>query len=207
MNLINEKLIIERLKEGDNQAYKYIYENHYIALCKVSYYFLKDKLLAEGIVNDVILHLWEIREDLSVDIPLRRYLIQAVRNKSINYLALIQNEMEIQFSVMERGGIQLQNRIPDAQHPLGSLLEKELEHKIKEAIDELPAECKRVFKMSRFEEMSYEQISKKTGLSVNTVKYHIKNALATLKEKLGPYLCIFFAFYTTLLPHLSVYTI
>lgn len=207
MNLINEKLIIERLKEGDNQAYKYIYENHYVALCKVSYYFLKDKLLAEGIVNDVILHLWEIREDLSVDIPLRRYLIQAVRNKSINYLALIQNEMEIQFSVMERGGIQLQNRIPDAQHPLGSLLEKELEHKIKEAIDGLPADCKRVFKMSRFEEMSYEQISKELEISINTVKYHIKNALSTLRDQLGPYLCLFLAFYTTLLQNLSVYTI
>lgn len=207
MTLINERLIIERLKEGDNQAYKHIYENHYIALCKVSYYFLKDKFLAEGIVNDVILHMWEIRKELSVDIPLRRYLIQAVRNKSLNYLALKQSQMEIQFSIMEQGGVQLQNMVADAQHPLGSLLEKELEHKIKEAIDGLPADCKRVFKMSRFEEMSYEQISKELEISINTVKYHIKNALSILRDKLGPYLCLFLAFYTTLLQNLSVYTI
>ena len=199
MALINEKLIIERLRQGDNHAYKYIYDYHYVALCKVSYYFLKDKLLAESIVNDVILHIWEVRENLNLEIPLRRYLIQAVRNKSLNYLALKYNEMEVQFSAFEREGIQLQNTIADPHQPLGALLEKELEHKIKEAIDGLPAECKRVFKLSRFEEMSYEQISKELGLSVNTVKYHIKNALAILREKLGPYLCFFFAFYTTLL--------
>ena len=199
MALINEKLIIERLRQGDNHAYKYIYDYHYVALCKVSYYFLKDKLLAESIVNDVILHIWEVRENLNLEIPLRRYLIQAVRNKSLNYLALKHNEMEVQFSAFEREGIQLQNTIADTHQPLGALLEKELEHKIKEAIDGLPAECKRVFKLSRFEEMSYEQISKELGLSINTVKYHIKNALAILREKLGPYLCFFFAFYTTLL--------
>ncbi len=53
--------------------------------------------------------------------------------------------------------------------------------------------------MSRFREMSYEEISKELGISVNTVKYHIKSALAILKRELGTFLCIFFAFYPTLL--------
>ena len=58
---------------------------------------LKDKIQAESIVSDVIFHLWEIRENLELVPPLRNYLIIAVRNKCLNYLALKQQEVEIRF--------------------------------------------------------------------------------------------------------------
>lgn len=199
MNPVDEKIIIKKLKAGDNEAYKYLYDYHYVALCKLSYYMLKDKIQAESIVSDVIFHLWEIRENLELVPPLRNYLIIAVRNKCLNYLALKQQEVEIRFSVMERAGIQLQNIIPDNQQPLGTLIKKELEHKIQEVIQKLPPVCKQVFMMSRFREMSYEEISQELGISVNTVKYHIKNALVVLKKEFGTFLCIFIAFYPTLL--------
>ena len=63
---IDEKHIIKKLKAGDNEAYKYIYDYHYVALCKLSYYLLKDRVQAESIVNDVIFHLWEVRDKLEV---------------------------------------------------------------------------------------------------------------------------------------------
>lgn len=66
MNPVDEKIIIKKLKAGDNEAYKYLYDYHYVALCKLSYYMLKDKIQAESIVSDVIFHLWEIRENLAV---------------------------------------------------------------------------------------------------------------------------------------------
>ena len=199
MDSIDEKNIIKKLKAGDNEAYEYLYDYHYVALCKLSYYMLKDRVQAESIVNDVIFHLWEIRENLELVPPLRNYLIKAVRNRCLNYLALKQQDMEIRFSVMEQEGIQIQNIIQDNQQPLGTLLSKELERKIHEAIQKLPPVCRKVFMMSRFREMSYEEISKELGISVNTVKYHIKTALVILKKELGTFLCIFFVFYPTLL--------
>lgn len=195
MNPTDEKIIITKLKAGDNEAYKYLYDYHYVALCKFSYYILKDKVQAESIVSDVIFHLWEIRENLELIPPLRNYLITAVRNKCLNYLALKQQEVEIRFSSMEQGGIQLQNIIQDNQQPLGILLKQELENKIQEAIDKLPPVCKQVFTMSRFREMSYEEISKELGISINTVKYHIKNALASLQKHLSKYLITLFLFF------------
>lgn len=198
MNQIDEKLIIKKLKAGDNEAYKYIYDYHYVALCKLSYYILKDRAQAESIVSDVIFHLWEVRDKLELTPPLRNYLIIAVRNRCLNYLALQREEKEIRFSTMEQAGIQLQNIIQDNQQPLGTLLKKELEGRIREAIGKLPPVCKQVFTMSRFREMSYEEISHELGISVNTVKYHIKSALVLLKKELGSFLCIFLAFYPTL---------
>ena len=73
-------------------------------------------------------------------------------------------------------------------YPLGTLLERELENEIYKAIDKLPDECRRVFAKSRFEGKSYEEISRELGISVYTVKYHIKNALASLHVDLSKYL-------------------
>lgn len=54
------------------------------------------------------------------------------------------------------------------------LLEQELEEELKRSIDELPLECRKVFYKSRFEQKKYEEIATELGISVNTVKYHIK---------------------------------
>lgn len=72
----------------------------------------------------------------------------------------------------------------------GQPLALELEQEIRNAIDRLPEECKVVFKKSRFEEKRYEQIAEELGISVNTVKYHIKNAISRLNADLSKYLLL-----------------
>ncbi len=61
--------------------------------------------------------------------------------------------------------------------------------------------------MSRFQEMTYEEISQKLGISINTVKYHIKSALVVLKKELGTFLCIIFCFlsYPPIIKNCSIY--
>ena len=104
MNPVDEKIIIKKAKGRRQQRHTSICMTiNYVALCKLSYYMLKDKIQAESIVSDVIFHLWEIRENLELVPPLRNYLIIAVRNKCLNYLALKQQEVEIRFSVIGTG--------------------------------------------------------------------------------------------------------
>ena len=78
---ICKKLIVEQLKNGNEDAYKYIYDYHYVLLCHVANQYLNDNFLSETIVGDVIFHLWEIRETLNITISIRSYLIKAVRNR------------------------------------------------------------------------------------------------------------------------------
>lgn len=75
-------------------------------------------------------------------------------------------------------------------YPLGMLLERELENEIRMAIDKLPAECRCVFEKSRIEGKKYEEISQELGISINTVKYHMKNALSFLQAELSKYLIV-----------------
>lgn len=72
--------------------------------------------------------------------------------------------------------------------PYGTLLSKELEEKVIQAIEELPAECRQVFIKSRMENKKNKEIADELGISVNTVKYHLKNTLKILREKLEHYL-------------------
>ena len=68
---------------------------------------------------------------------------------------------------------------------MGWLLEEEMKNTAKKAVDELPTECRQVFELSRYEGKKYSEIAQELGISVNTVKYHIKNAIKILSSRLS----------------------
>ena len=184
-----EQIVIKQLKQGKEEAYQYLYRHYYASLCHVAKEYVGDEALGEHLVGDVIFHLWEAHETLDVHTSLRCYLVRAVRNHCLDYLDSRKQKHEISFSELENGERPLEERyILSDDYPLGTLLEKELDHEIHRAINRLPEECRRVFLKSRFEEKKYEEIARELGISINTVKYHIKNALSLLYKELGKYL-------------------
>ncbi|MDR1455632.1 MAG: RNA polymerase sigma-70 factor [Tannerella sp.] len=183
-----EQQIIRLLKEGDDKAYQYLYDRYYTLLCAVAYEFLGDTFLSENIVDELIFHLWEKRKTLEITASLRSYLIRAVRNRCINALQLERERREITFSSMNTDEYETTFSSESGDYPLAVLLENELEDKIRQAIENLPPDSRRVFRMSRLENKPYGQIAEEAGISVSTVKYHVKNALMRLKDELQEYL-------------------
>jgi RNA polymerase sigma-70 factor (ECF subfamily) len=121
---------------------------------------------------------------------IRAYLMRAVRNRCLNELNSLRHREELRFSsfALPENMEFLDTVFVSGDHPLGSLLEQELEDEIAKSIEALPDECCTVFKKSRFEEKKYDEIATELNISVNTVKYHIKNALSFLRQRLGEYL-------------------
>lgn len=185
-----EQLIVEQLKAGKERAYKFLYDQHYQILCHVASQYVKDDFLAETIVGDVIFHIWEIRESIEITSSLRSYLLTSVRNRCLDYLKSQPCQYEMPMSSSGLQDFPVLNYIKGDDYPLGRLLEKELEGEIMKAIERLPEECRRVFHLSRFEEKKYSEIADELGISVNTVKYHIKRALALLHDDLSNYLTV-----------------
>ncbi len=183
-----EALIVEQLRQGKERAYKFLYDQHYQILCHVASQYVKDDFLAETIVGDVIFHLWNVRQSLDITTSIRSYLMQSVRNRCMDYLKSQYNQRELAMSSPGLLDFPVINYIKGDDYPLGRLLEQELEGEIMKAIGRLPDECRRVFRLSRFEERKYEEIAKELNISVNTVKYHIRRALALLHEDLSKYL-------------------
>lgn len=185
-----DKLIIEKLKQGDEKAFKYIYDCYYVFLCRFANQLLHDPALAEEIVDDTIFYLWEHRLEVEITYSVRAYLIRAVRNRSLNELNSLRHREELRFSsfTLPENREFLDMIFDPDEHPLGYLLEKELEDELMKSIEELPEECRAVFKKSRLEQKKYEEIAAELNISVNTVKYHIKNALAFMQRRMGKYM-------------------
>lgn len=188
---MDELFIIQALQRGEEYAFRQLYEKHYVVLCRFANSFLQDAFWAESIVDEVFFHIWEIRETLTIDTSLRNYLIVAVRNSCLNYLKSEQRRNTINLTkIQETTTNTLIEYVDTNKTPLGLLLEKELENEIQKAINELPKETLTVFRMSRFDNKKNEEIATSLGISINTVKYHIKKALSFLRERLSKYLII-----------------
>lgn len=190
MNELDDKLIIERIRSGDESAFKYVFEHNYMVLCRFANLFLHDSRLAEEKADDVLCYFWEHCSMVTITSSIRSYLMQAVKFQCINEMKSNRYQLEHNFSSIKiEENIQfLENVFYDREDPMNALLNQELEEKIMQCIEELPKECQEVFKRSRFEQKKYEEIASDLNISTNTVKYHIKNALATLQKSLLSYL-------------------
>ncbi len=184
---MKEQKLIQSLKQGNERAWKMLYALHYQALCALAYNYVGDRLLAEMIAGDAIVHLWEIRARLELHGSLRSYLMTSVRNACMNFLTARRARSEIPMSSLEKDFPDKESFLSETT-PLGTLLDKELEKEIKVAVATIPPDSRRIFALSRFYGKSYEEIASETGISVNTVKYHMKRALAHLRSCLGKYL-------------------
>lgn len=187
-----ESILLEKIKSGDEKAYKYLYDNHYLVLCKMASQYLHDDFLAESIVGDVIFHIWEIRCDLYITTSIRSFLVKCVRNKCLDYIRSQYNQKNQSMTGLVDKDLNYEMYAISDDYPLGTLLEKELENEVNEAVERLPEKCKMIFKMSRFEGKKGVEIAKELNVSINTVKYHLKNALAYLYADLNKYLIMIF---------------
>lgn len=194
---MKEQFIIGQLKKGEENAFRHIYERHYVLLCRYACQVLGDASLAEEVVDDAIFYLWEHRTDIEIESSVRAYLMRAVRNHCLNELnsRKRQNELPLSAYLSERNLEFLESVFVEDKHPLGHLLEQELEDELLKSIEALPPECRTVFKKNRFEQKRYEEIASELHISVNTVKYHMKNALTRLHDSLGKYLFLLFVFF------------
>jgi len=175
-----EKSLILQLAAGEESAYRYLFETYYNSLCRVALLYVGDSFVAENLAGELFASLWEQRSTLNIRSSLRSYLFTAIRHRSLNYLQQAYTTQTVPLS--EESVVTL--LASSDSSPLGLLIEKELEEKIIACINQLPPECRAVFNLSRIEQLPHEAIAKKIGISVNTVRYHIKNALAFLRKEL-----------------------
>jgi RNA polymerase sigma-70 factor, ECF subfamily len=168
---LKEENIWRNIQQKDEPTFERYYKEHYRSFFLMSCKYLKDPLLAEEIVNDVFLKIWEDGDKMMIESSLKSYIYKAVINRSINVLKKTKRELSLMADM---------NKIPEESYELRQIEENELMVKIFAAIDQLPDQCKKVFEMSRFEELKQQEIADKLGISVKTVKNHITIALKQL---------------------------
>lgn len=187
--------LVEKLKKGSHQAFKFIFNEYYALMCSVSYEYVADTHISQNIAEDVMLSIWEKRGQLNISISLKSYLLSAVRNRSIDYLRTHSREVEA-VSIESTSGSN-SCFVPD-EELFDRIVLFELEEKIATVVESMPDECRKVFILSRYEEKSYSEIAEELHISINTVKYHIKRALCLLRAELKDYILVVIAIYNYL---------
>lgn len=194
MTQIKDEQLIEGLRAGKENAYRMLFRLHYPALCYYAMQYVHDVDTAESIVAEVIEYLWFSRQRLAITVSLRSYLMQSVHNRCLDHLKYERRHGGEGLSV-DVDSIHGGDDFADEANPLGWLIANELEAEIARAIEMLPPETARVFTLSRFEGLSQAEISHRLGISINTVKYHMRSALQRLHAALGKHLWMFFTLF------------
>lgn len=161
--------------------FEVLFNTWYSKLCSYANGYLKDLDASEEVVQEVMLKVWTSRESLMITSSVQSYLFRSVRNGCLNVLKHV-NIREEYKSFKEREDSTLQRSHED------EMIVTELEVKIRNAIDRLPMERRRVFVMSRYDGMTYNQIAEQLGISVKTVENQMGKALKFLREELAEYL-------------------
>ena len=182
MDFADDQLAV-RLTHRDEVAFEQVFKTHYKNLYAYALTMLKNEADAEEMVQQVFFKLWERSENLSFSSSIPAYLYRAVHNESLNFL----KHQKVKAGHQMHVAYSMKNTSEQAH---GKLTGKELEQKFREALNELPEQCRTVFQLSRFEDLKYKDIAEKLDISVKTVENHMVKALKILRTKLVDFLTL-----------------
>lgn len=185
MQITTDFISIESLRKGDQKAFEQVYNHYSSQVYRLAFRFLKDKAQSEEIVQETFIKLWLNREKLDVKGNLWLYLYVIAKRLSLNELRKISQSEEL-FT-------QLMLNIKEAHnHTEEEVLAADMEKFTESILNTLPNQQQTIFRMSRVEGLTHQQIAEKLDISQNTVKNHMVEALKNIKKQLNDTELIYF---------------
>ena len=186
--------ILKGLFIGDEETYIFLFREYYVSLCAYSRRYVGRKDVAEEIVSDTFMKIWENRERLEINTSIKAYLFNAVCNNSLNYLRKLKSKNNIvdyfKETISENIGFESISEDIEEQ----SLIMENMGQKIEEAVLRLPEQQQKVFRLRRFDGKKTKEVAEMMGLSVKTIEMHLSKATLHLRENLKEYLPSFLLF-------------
>jgi|WetSurMetagenome_2_1015567.scaffolds.fasta_scaffold190052_2 RNA polymerase sigma-70 factor, ECF subfamily len=173
-----------RIQDGDEKAFDSLFRELYPLLLSFAFRILRKKPDAEEITQDAFINLWKQRDTIEIKGSLKSYLYQAVHNLSLNRLEHFKTKKFLpNNNTLDRGQWDLIRDTYVVNDDLIEMIEsKDTESIILKAIEELPQRCREIFILSRFDNLGYDEISKKLNISENTIRVQIFRALKAISE-------------------------
>jgi RNA polymerase sigma-70 factor, ECF subfamily len=168
----------------DHTSFEELFRSHFTGLCFFAQKYVKDYETAKEIVQDAFISLWEKRETIDMERPVKSYLTMVIHNKCSNYLR--DNRKFDQYI------LNIENLLEVPEYDgADSMVENELKQKIDLSIAELPEKCREIFVLNRYENLKYQEIANKLQISVKTVETQMSKALHHMRVRLAEYISVF----------------
>jgi RNA polymerase sigma-70 factor (ECF subfamily) len=168
--------LIERLKSGDSDAFRAVYYLYHPPLYRYVLRYVKVPELAEDIIHDVFLKLWEVRQQIKPELSIIGYLYRISRNHVFKIFKKITVDAELRKQII--------SKIDESACRNGDeyLQWREYSHLLHGAIAKLSPQQQKVFKLCRIEGKTYEETAQILGISPYTVKEYMSLSLKFIKE-------------------------
>lgn len=168
--------ILEKIAQGDETAFRMLFDLYYQKLLHVAIYFLKSRELAEEAIADVFYIIWTKRENMKKVNDINSYLYIMTKNQALHYIR--------RASVIDKEPIDLYtiNMLQDGNDPEKKLLQEEYQLLIQNAINSLPEKCREVFRLVLSDKLRHKDIAQLLNISEKTVEAHIASAYKRIAE-------------------------
>ncbi|WP_229742973.1 RNA polymerase sigma factor [Wenyingzhuangia marina] len=166
--------LIKKLIKGNEKAYMYLIKTYYKKLFLYAYNLSKNQVLAEDIVQNVFMRIWENRKQLNIKESFKSFLYKSVYNEFINNYRKQQSSLALDTIFFDTINTSSDDLSIDNQRL--ALVYNEIEN--------LPTKCKQVFLLSKKEGLTNQEISEHLNITIKAVENHITNAFSIIRNNL-----------------------
>ncbi len=183
----DDKKLFLLIKQNNKTAFDDLFRKYYVQLCRFACRYIVSQPIAEEIVQDVFVRLWQQKDQINISTSLLAYLYAAVRNQSINEIK--KNQIHNYHLAEAQKNVSLTEEI---------VQENNNEERLRKALDDacklLPPKCREIFELSRIDGLTYEEIADYLSISKKTVENQMGIAFNKLRQQLKPLLHLLYIF-------------
>lgn len=171
-------LLCELVNQGDEAAFRRLFSKYHQPVFAYACKLTRSREIALDAVQEVFMKTWINRSHLNGNLSIKAYLFSAIRNYVFDYLKKAMHSEKLRQHILYHQP----GSVAGTDH---RVILRELEEAQARIIDSLPPQRRQIFRMSRYEGLSHEEIAERLGISRNTVKDQIVKASRVLREQLG----------------------
>jgi len=174
----DERELLVRLRQGDYKAFEQVHNQYAKLLAYKLSKLIKIPEVVQELHQDVFMRLWDARWQIKEDTNLKPYLYTIARNLAIDFYRKAAKQKGLERQLAQHISLSY-----DHIEPL--LSSKETEAVLDQLIEMLPSQRQKVFRMIKQQGKTYEETSVQLGVSINTVKDHMRKSTDFLKNQLS----------------------
>ena len=174
---LSDEKLLQFVKNSNTQAFDELYRRHWHLLFRTADNILLDAEAARDVVQDIFISFWVKRHERDIR-NVGGYLRQSVKLKCFEHLRTGKINQQALDRIKNLGFAR------DTEEKIDFL---EVHQTFEKHLNELPAKCREIFRMSRFEDLSNKEIALRLNISVKAVEYHITRALKHIRRSMGDY--------------------
>ncbi|MBX2925434.1 MAG: RNA polymerase sigma-70 factor [Chitinophagaceae bacterium] len=161
----------QSFQQGLEEGFTFFFKKYYPSLCFFANRFVKDKEMAEDIVSEALMKVWQKKNTIEAPLAFKNYCYTSVRHACLRWL---ENQ--------QRHAQQLPAELYTEETALQNIIRAETTEELHMAIQSLPPKSSTVFTKLYVEGKTVAEAAKELKLTVSTVKSHKRNGLALLRS-------------------------